>query len=65
MEKGAENVGYCQALDDEGNNMNRTIMFIEYPLSDLLPKDFAALALTRGHYVHRHAVHHSGQDQVH
>ena len=26
--KGAENVGFCQARDNEGNNMNRTVMFV-------------------------------------
>ena len=45
LEKGAENVGFCQARDNEGNNINRTVMFVEYPLGDQLPKDFAALSL--------------------
>ena len=51
LEKEAANVGFCQARDNEGNNMNRTVMFIECPLGDLLPKDFAALSLEGTKYI--------------
>ena len=31
--------------------MDRSIMFVEYPLGDLLPKDFAALSLEGTKYI--------------
>ena len=39
-------VGFCQARDNEGNNLNRTIIFVEISASSKVsPKEFAVSSL--------------------
>ena len=51
MKNGAEHVGFCQARDNEGNNCNRTIIFIEIPARGVTPKEFAVSTLPGTKYV--------------
>ena len=44
-------MGFCQARDNEGNNCNCTVIFVEIPAQGVTTKDFAVSSLPGTKYV--------------
>ena len=56
--KGSRERGLLPGPGQRGQyNMHRAVMLIEYPLGDLLPKDFALSLGGTKYILHRHAMH--------
>ena len=51
MKKGAAHVGFCQAQDKEGHNLNRMIVFIELFPEGAPTGEFAANSLQGAKYI--------------